>query len=104
MVDRNVDFVTPLLKNMTYEGLVDQCFGIDGNVVKIEARLFEEVANSGANKNQSSYKNMLFNSEKDYIYQQVRSLTINGARLALKTRGAQFDQFTDDAKQFLDLN
>lgn len=31
-------------------------------------------------------------------------LTINGARMALKTRGAEFDKFSDDAKGILDLN
>jgi hypothetical protein len=34
----------------------------------------------------------------------VRFLTINGARLSLKARGAEFDQFTEDAKQILDIN
>ena len=33
--DRNIDFLTPLLKQMTYEGLVDEFFGITGNYVKL---------------------------------------------------------------------
>jgi len=102
MVDRNIDFVTPLLKQMTYEGLIDECFGIEGNVAKIPNNLLDEAPSP--NKNQPPYKNLLFNSEKDYIYEQVRYLTINGSRLALKTRGADFDRFTEDAKQILDLN
>jgi hypothetical protein len=28
LIDRNIDFVTPLLKQMTYEGLIDECYGI----------------------------------------------------------------------------
>lgn len=41
MVDRNIDFVTPLLKQMTYEGLLDECFGIEGNVAKIPNNLLD---------------------------------------------------------------
>jgi hypothetical protein len=38
---------------------------------------------------------MQMSSEKDYIYEQIRILSINGARAALKTRGAEFDQFVE---------
>lgn len=41
MIDRNIDFVTPLLKQMTYEGLIDECFGIEGNVAKIPNSLMD---------------------------------------------------------------
>ena len=94
MIDRNIDFVTPLLKQMTYEGLIDECFGIQGNSAKISTALLEEaVSPSKDPKNQQTSRNLLFNSEKDYIYEQVRLLTINGAKAALKTRGAECDKF-----------
>lgn len=105
MVDRNIDFVTPLLKQMTYEGLIDECFGIEGNIVKVPTALLDENSSPTKDaKGQPAFRNLLFNSEKDYIYEQVRLLTINGARMALKSRGAEFDRFTEDAKQILDIN
>ena len=40
----------------------------------------------------------MLNSEKDYVFEHIRMLTINGARIALKAKSYEFDQFTDSAK------
>lgn len=36
LIDREVDFVTPLLTQLTYEGLVDEFFGIENNQTKVD--------------------------------------------------------------------
>lgn len=97
--DRSSDFLTPLLRQITYEGLIDEFYGIQGGISKVPASLFEE--NRNVNK---KYDNVRLNSENDYIFEEIRLLTINGARMALKTRGQEFDRFTDAAKELKDVN
>jgi hypothetical protein len=42
IIDRNIDFVTPLLKQITYEGLIDEFYGINGAIVKVPTALFDD--------------------------------------------------------------
>lgn len=41
VLDRSVDFITPFLSNLTYEGLVDDCYGIDKGQIKVNKKLFK---------------------------------------------------------------
>ena len=36
VLDRSADFITPLLRNTTYEGMMDDCFGINKGCVKVK--------------------------------------------------------------------
>ena len=42
--------------------------------------------------------------EKDYIYEQIKGLSPIGGRVILKAKGAEFDQFQDEAGRMKDLN
>lgn len=91
--DRACDFVTPLLKQITYEGLIDEFYGINGGIARVPATIFDDNKNSN-----NKLENVLLNSEKDYVFEHIRILAINGARIALKAKSFEFDQFTDSAK------
>ena len=41
VLDRSVDFITPFLSNLTFEGLVDECYGIDKGQIKVKKNLFK---------------------------------------------------------------
>lgn len=41
VLDRSVDFITPFLTNLTFEGLVDECYGIDKGQIKVKKKLFK---------------------------------------------------------------
>ena len=41
VLDRSVDFITPFLSNLTFEGLVDECYGIDKGQIKVKKKLFK---------------------------------------------------------------
>ena len=41
VLDRSVDFITPFLSNLTYEGLVDDCYGINKGQIKVKKNLFK---------------------------------------------------------------
>eukprot|EP00093_Oithona_nana_P009395 09395.XXX_361247_360693_1 [CDS] Oithona nana genome sequencing. len=44
ILDRQVDMITPLLTQLTYEGLIDELFGIRNSVVKLPADKFSSEA------------------------------------------------------------
>lgn len=73
--------MTPLLKQITYEGLIDEFYGINGGIARVPATALED-SKTPNNK----LDNVLLNSEKDYIFEQIRILTINGARISLKSK------------------
>ena len=41
VLDRSVDFITPFLTNLTFEGLVDDCYGINKGQIKVKKNLFK---------------------------------------------------------------
>lgn len=41
VLDRSVDFITPFLSNLTFEGLVDECYGIDKGQINVKKKLFK---------------------------------------------------------------
>lgn len=40
--DRSTDFLTPLISNFTYEGLIDDFFGINCGIIKIKEKLLKQ--------------------------------------------------------------
>jgi hypothetical protein len=46
VIDRNVDFATPLLTQLTYEGLVDEFFGISHNQAEVDTSIIGTAAAS----------------------------------------------------------
>ena len=41
VLDRSVDFITPFLSNLTFEGLVDEYYGINKGHIKVKRKLFK---------------------------------------------------------------
>jgi hypothetical protein len=41
LIDREVDMITPLLTQFTYEGLIDELFGINSNIIRVNPRILE---------------------------------------------------------------
>ncbi len=39
LIDRTVDLVTPMMFQMTYEGLIDEMFGIANSFIEVDAEL-----------------------------------------------------------------
>jgi hypothetical protein len=39
ILDRNLDFITPLCSQLTYEGLIDDTFGITANLLKVDGEI-----------------------------------------------------------------
>lgn len=74
--------------------MIDEFYGISGGIAKVPPTIFDD----NPKNTQKKFEIVSLNSEKDYIYEKVRILSINGARMALKSKGQEFDAFTEAAK------
>lgn len=77
IIDREVDMATPLLTQLTYEGLIDEMFGIRNNQAEIDTSIIGQApgqqpkAPSGAPQQQSLKRKIQLDSS-DKLYDQLR--------------------------------
>jgi predicted ABC-class ATPase len=55
-------------------------------------------------ENQNPYKTIAINSEKDYIYEEVRILNITTCRKILKNKALTLENFQEEARNLKDIN
>ena len=86
ILDRQVDMITPLLTQLTYEGLIDELFGIRNSVVKLPADKFSSEA-SEENSSASATKTLVLNSNEE-LFHELRDKNFNavGPTLSRKAR------------------
>ncbi|KAM0559677.1 hypothetical protein ACHAPJ_004201 [Fusarium lateritium] len=71
IIDREVDFVTPLLTQLTYEGLIDEVFKIQNNQTKVDTTVVGAPAQASAATSQSRTRTIQLDSG-DKLYEQLR--------------------------------
>ncbi|KAL2288212.1 hypothetical protein FJTKL_04298 [Diaporthe vaccinii] len=78
IIDREVDMVTPLLTQLTYEGLIDEVFGIQNNQTEVDSTIVggapqaaQSAAAAPASSNQSRRRKVQLDSS-DNMYDQLR--------------------------------
>lgn len=71
IIDREVDFLTPLLTQLTYEGLIDELFMIQNNQAKIDTTVVGAPAQSSSATSQSQKRTIQLDSS-DSLYEQLR--------------------------------
>lgn len=101
IIDREVDFVTPLLTQLTYEGLIDEVFGIQNNQTDVDSTIVGAPAQSTAPgtsaaappANAQSRKRKIQLDGSDTLYAQVRdaNFAIVGSLLNKVARRLQSD-------------
>jgi len=77
IIDRQVDFITPLVTPLTYEGLVDEYYSITNNLCMVDQVIMENASLSGSSNNQVNSSNI---NKKipfpmhsgDRVYQEIR--------------------------------
>ncbi len=52
ILDRSIDFITPLLMNLTYEGMINEIFGIEKGCISVKKSLVEPKSRANKNKNE----------------------------------------------------
>lgn len=99
IIDREVDFVTPLLTQLTYEGLIDELFEIQNNQTKVDTSVVGAQAQSSAATSQSRKRTLQLDSS-DKLYDQLRdaNFAIVGSLINKVARRLQQYQSDYEAK------
>lgn len=71
IIDREVDFVTPLLTQLTYEGLIDEIFQIQNNQTEADTKIVGQPAQSSSTTSQSKNRTVTLDSS-DKLYEELR--------------------------------
>lgn len=72
IIDREVDSVTPLLTQLTYEGLIDEIFGIQNNQTEVDTSIVGATTQSTAATSQNKKRAISLDSN-DTLYEQLRN-------------------------------
>lgn len=99
IIDREIDFATVLLTPLTYEGLIDELFGIKDNQSEIDSSIVgpapgtQASSNSAATPTQQGLKRKIQLDSSDKLYDQIRdtSITISGRLLNKVARRLESD-------------
>ncbi|KAJ3427341.1 vacuolar protein sorting-associated protein 33a [Anaeramoeba flamelloides] len=97
LIDRSVDFITPLLTPLNYEGLIDEFYSISQSFVKIPSKILtpknkkviQPPNNNNSNneqkqkKQQPKYSSVCLNSS-DPVFQTIRDLNMQDVSTYLK--------------------
>lgn len=113
IIDREVDMVTPLLTQLTYEGLIDEVFGIQNNQTEVDSAIVGGPAPGGqsaaaaapASSNQSRKRKVQLDSS-DKMFDQVRdtNFAIVGNLLNKVARRLKTDLDSRHAKTTAELS
>ncbi|XP_045171518.1 vacuolar protein sorting-associated protein 33A-like isoform X2 [Mercenaria mercenaria] len=94
IIDRTVDLLTPLLTQLTYEGLIDEFYGINNTSVKLPPEKFKSKDESGSSSDMEQ-KTVVLNST-DELFSELRdknfSAVGNTVSKKAKIITAQFDE------------
>ncbi|KAI0102944.1 Sec1-like protein [Nemania sp. FL0031] len=100
IIDREVDFVTPLLTQLTYEGLIDEVWGIRNNQTDVDSTIVgapPQASSQGAsttpNPTPASRKRKILLDSSDKLYDGLRdtNFAIVGTQLNKVARRLQSD-------------
>ncbi|XP_039660453.1 vacuolar protein sorting-associated protein 33A [Perca fluviatilis] len=86
LLDRNVDLLTPLATQLTYEGLIDEIYGITNGYVKLPPEKFAQKKQGEASKDlPTEPKKMQLNSAEE-LYAEIRDKNFNAVGAALSKK------------------
>ncbi|XP_046438658.1 vacuolar protein sorting-associated protein 33A-like [Daphnia pulex] len=87
IIDRTVDLITPVVTQLTYEGLIDEFHGIKHNTVKLPGENFQASSNAGQSPRSdgSSVKSVVLNSAEE-LYADLRDKNFSAVGTALSRK------------------
>uniref|UniRef100_A0A673LEN3 Vacuolar protein sorting-associated protein 33A n=1 Tax=Sinocyclocheilus rhinocerous TaxID=307959 RepID=A0A673LEN3_9TELE len=86
LLDRNVDLLTPLATQLTYEGLIDEIFGITNGYVKLPPEKFaQKKQGEGGKELPTEPKKLQLNSAEE-LYAEIRDKNFNAVGAALSKK------------------
>ncbi|EGI63679.1 Vacuolar protein sorting-associated protein 33A [Acromyrmex echinatior] len=95
LLDRSVDLLSPLVTQLTYEGLIDEIYGIKYNTVQLPARKFHDSDDSPTAMSLNEKEQIILNSGEE-LFAEIRDKNFNGVGPVLskkaKVISSQFDE------------
>lgn len=95
LLDRSVDLLSPVVTQLTYEGLIDEIFGIKDNTVHLPARKFHDSEDSPTVMSLNEKEQIILNSSEE-LFAEIRDKNFNGVGPVLsrkaKVISSQFDE------------
>ncbi|CAJ0963054.1 unnamed protein product [Ranitomeya imitator] len=86
LLDRNVDLLTPLATQLTYEGLIDEVYGIQNSNVKLPPEKFApKNQGEGGKELPTEAKKLLLNSAEE-LYAEIRDKNFNAVGSVLSKK------------------
>ena len=99
--DRAVDFITPMCSNYTYEGLIDEYFGIEYNKILVKDNLI----NVDVKKSfELEDKNITYKLNNNKFYETIRSMHFLHANKYLANELITFSDINESARNETDFS
>uniref|UniRef100_A0A673L6I0 Vacuolar protein sorting-associated protein 33A n=1 Tax=Sinocyclocheilus rhinocerous TaxID=307959 RepID=A0A673L6I0_9TELE len=86
LLDRNVDLLTPLATQLTYEGLIDEIFGITNGYVKLPPEKFAQKKQGEGGKDLPTEPKKLQLNSAEELYAEIRDKNFNAVGVALSKK------------------
>uniref|UniRef100_A0AAQ5ZZT2 VPS33A core subunit of CORVET and HOPS complexes n=1 Tax=Amphiprion ocellaris TaxID=80972 RepID=A0AAQ5ZZT2_AMPOC len=86
LLDRNVDLLTPLATQLTYEGLIDEIYGINNGYVKLPPEKFAQKKQGEASKDLPTEPKKLQLNSAEELYAEIRDKNFNAVGAALSKK------------------
>lgn len=104
LIDRHVDMVTPLCTQLTYEGLIDESFGIANTYcdLPIDIALTGEVLEKAKNEGRKTVKTPL--NSNDRLYSEIRDVNFSVVGPTLHRKAQEIGEYYDKRHQAENLS
>ncbi|KAI5124115.1 hypothetical protein M0805_000928 [Coniferiporia weirii] len=112
ILDRRIDMITPMLTQLTYEGLIDELIGIKNSHVELPASLLTPPNTQGASSNPSSTntppasslakdvkKKYLLNAANDPLFGELKDLNFSSVGKTLNRNARRLEEDYESRKQ-----
>jgi len=95
LIDREVDLYTPLLTQLTYEGLIDEIFGVNNSFVEIDPIILGSVVakKEGAPPQNTSKKTIVPLNSSDRVFTTLRDLNFSSVGPLLNKKVKEIDEY-----------
>lgn len=80
LIDRSIDLISPLATQLTYEGLIDEIYGINNTTANFPADKFLSMEERKTESLAEDKKQIILNSS-DKLYADLRDKNFNAVRL-----------------------
>jgi hypothetical protein len=93
LIDRTTDLVTPMCTQLTYEGLIDEIFGINNATLDLPEEKLVDPKNLSKDKIKPGAKKKIALNSDDKIFHEIRDLNLRAVSPFLNKKAKAIDQY-----------